>query len=122
MIFCGHGPTPDPIELTSLTWCAIQVGDFEKALADYGQALQVDPHNSFAHYNRGITRDRLGDFAGAVEDFSAAISIDASNADFHHNRGFSLRKQVCTCTAMLTQEHSESAMIDHKAFHIALQL
>lgn len=80
----------------------MQVGDFEKALADYGQALQVDPHNSFAHYNRGITRDRLGDFAGAVEDFSAAISIDASNADFHHNRGFSLRKQVCACAACCT--------------------
>ena len=73
----------------------MQVGDFEKALADYGRALQVDPHNSFAHYNRGITRDRLGDFTGAVEDFSAAIAIDASNADFYHNRGFSLRKQVC---------------------------
>ena len=72
----------------------MQVGDFEKALADYGRALEVDPVNSFAHYNRGITRDRLGDFAGAVEDFSAAIALDANNADFHHNRGFSLRKQV----------------------------
>jgi lipoprotein NlpI len=63
-------------------------------VADYSAALSVDPANSYALYNRGITRDRQGDFGGAVDDFSAAIALDPANADFYHNRGFSLRKQV----------------------------
>lgn len=72
----------------------MQVGDYEKAVEDYSQALQVDPHNSYAYYNRGITRDRSGDYEGAIEDFSHAIRLDPANADFFHNRGFSLRKMV----------------------------
>jgi tetratricopeptide (TPR) repeat protein len=51
------------------------------------------PDNSFALYNRGITKDRMGDFSGAVTDFMAAIALDPNNPDFYHNRGFSLRKQ-----------------------------
>jgi tetratricopeptide (TPR) repeat protein len=72
----------------------LQLGDYVAAVADYSRALEVESGNSFAYYNRGITRDRMGDFNGAVADFSAAITLDPSNADFYHNRGFSLRKQV----------------------------
>ena len=63
-------------------------------MEDYTRALEVDPLNSYAFYNRGITRDRKGDYAGAVADFTTAIELDRGNADFYHNRGFSLRKQV----------------------------
>lgn len=63
-------------------------------MEDYSEALQVDPQNSYAFYNRGITRDRSGDYQGAITDFSHAISLDPANADFFHNRGFSLRKLV----------------------------
>ena len=63
-------------------------------MSDYTAALTLCPDNSFALYNRGITKDRMGDYAGAVEDFTAAAALDPSNADFYHNRGFSLRKQV----------------------------
>lgn len=72
----------------------MQVGDYEKAVGDYSEALLVDPNNSYAYYNRGITRDRSGDYEGAIEDFSHAIRLDPANADFFHNRGFSLRKMV----------------------------
>lgn len=74
--------------------CCLQLGKYDLAIQDYTKALDVDPANSFAYYNRGITKDRMGDFEGAVADFSSAISLDPANADFYHNRGFSLRKQV----------------------------
>jgi tetratricopeptide (TPR) repeat protein len=74
--------------------CAPQLGKYDLAIQDYTKALEVDPANSFAYYNRGITKDRMGDFEGAVADFSSAITLDPGNADFYHNRGFSLRKQV----------------------------
>ena len=72
----------------------LKVGEYERAVEDYTQALQVDPHNSYAYYNRGITRDRSGDYEGAIADFTQAIGLDPANADFFHNRGFSLRKMV----------------------------
>ena len=75
---------------------SLQVGDYERAVEDYSQALLVDPQNSYAYYNRGITRDRSGDYEGAIADFSQAIRLDPANADFFHNRGFSLRKMVGT--------------------------
>ena len=71
-----------------------KVGEYERAVEDYTQALQVDPHNSYAYYNRGVTRDRSGDYEGAIADFTQAIGLDPANADFFHNRGFSLRKMV----------------------------
>ena len=83
-------------KLHYLASSALQLGNYVAAVADYTRALEVEPANSFAYYNRGITRDRMGDFMGAVEDFTQAIALDPQNADFYHNRGFSLRKQVCT--------------------------
>lgn len=79
----------------------VQVGNYEQAVQDYTKALQVEPGNSYAYYNRGITRDRNGDYQGAVEDFSHAINLDPANADFFHNRGFSFRKQVTLSAAEL---------------------
>lgn len=86
---------------------AIQVGEYERAVEDYTQALQVDPQNSYAYYNRGITRDRSGDYEGAIADFTHAITLDPANADFFHNRGFSLRKMVsAVCIHLVWQRHT----------------
>jgi tetratricopeptide (TPR) repeat protein len=83
--------------------CCEQLGQYDKAIVDYTRALEVNPANSFAYYNRGITKDRMGDFEGAVADFSSAIALDPKNADFYHNRGFSLRKQVGTWRSSSSQ-------------------
>lgn len=90
--------------LSSVLPGLMQMGNHERAIEDYTQALQVDPQNSYAYYNRGITRDGSGDYEGAVEDFSHAIRLDPANADFFHNRGFSLRKMVwALCRLLLLQ-------------------
>lgn len=36
-----------------------QLGELVAAVDDYTAALAVDPQSSYAHYNRGITKDRL---------------------------------------------------------------
>lgn len=83
--------------MTLQTQLAPQLGSHVEAVADYSRAILLEPSNSYAHYNLGITRDRLGGYSGAVEDFGAAIALDPLNPDFYHNRGFSLRKKVCVC-------------------------
>lgn len=86
----------------------LQLGLHDKAIEDYTRALEVDPANSFAYYNRGITKDRMGDFTGAVADFSSAIALDHKNADFYHNKGFSLRKQV----SCIVQKYADQKYAD----------
>lgn len=73
--------------------CA-QLGDYTQAISDYSRAIELEPNNSFAFYNRGITRERRGDLAGAVADFSVAIQLDPSSADNYHNRGYAYRRAV----------------------------
>lgn len=75
----------------------VQMGNYAAAIQDYTAAILVDPDNSYAFYNRGITRDRVADLAGAIADFTAAAQLNPNNADFYHNRGFSLRKLVRRC-------------------------
>lgn len=73
------------------------MGNYTAAIQDYTAAILVDPDNSYAFYNRGITRDRVADLAGAIADFTDAAQLNPNNADFFHNRGFSLRKLVRPC-------------------------
>ncbi len=103
---------------------AIQVGEYERAVEDYTQALQVDPQNSYAYYNRGITRDRSGDYEGAITDFTHAITLDPANADFFHNRGFSLRKMVSAvykhfCLAMPHTTAAALGAVSNEVVHKA---
>lgn len=73
------------------------MGNYAAAIQDYSAAISVDPDNSYALYNRGITRDRMADLEGAIADFTAAALLNPNNADFYHNRGFSHRKLVRGC-------------------------
>lgn len=95
----------------------LQVGNYERAIEDYTQALQVDPQNSYAYYNRGIIRDGSGDYEGAVEDFSHAIRLDPANADFFHNRGFSLRKMVGPLCRLLLLHYFDVARLPRMGVH-----
>ncbi len=50
-------------------------------MEDYGRALDLDPHDSSSHYNRGLIYQQNGDDRDAVTEFDAAICEDANNAD-----------------------------------------
>lgn len=82
--------------------CCGQLKDFSSAIRDYTRALEVDPTNAYAFYNRGISHDRNGDFAEAIVDFTSAIGLLNTNADFYHNRGFCHRKKVCMPCVLAT--------------------
>lgn len=98
----------------------LQVGEYERAVEDYSQAVQVDPHNSYAYYNRGITRDRSGDYEGAITDFSHAIDLDPANADFFHNRGFSLRKMVSAQFSVKMPKYGPCSEKQHAGLLVSL--
>jgi tetratricopeptide (TPR) repeat protein len=65
-----------------------ELGLYEEALADYAEALRLDPNYALAYLNRGITfADYLGRRAEALADYSESLRIDPNRALAYFDRG-----------------------------------
>ena len=64
-----------------------QGGDYDRAIADYNAALQINPKYFFAHYNRGISYTVKGEWDRAIADFDTAIRLNPKSKEAHNNRG-----------------------------------
>jgi tetratricopeptide (TPR) repeat protein len=63
-------------------------GDVRGALADWNQAIALDPKNSAAYNNRGLVKaQKLNDVPGALADYNQAIALDPKNSLAYSNRG-----------------------------------
>jgi lipoprotein NlpI len=62
-------------------------GDHQRAIADYDQAIKLDPKNASAYNNRGSARSDLGESEGALADFNQAIKNNSRYASAYFNRG-----------------------------------
>ena len=63
------------------------LGEYRRAVEDYGQALRIDPGYAKAYYNRGLAYDDLGEHRRAIEDYGQALRLDPGDADAYNNRG-----------------------------------
>jgi eukaryotic-like serine/threonine-protein kinase len=61
--------------------------DLAGALADYGQALALEPGSSRLHTERGWAYLRAGAVPLALDDFDEAVRLDRTNADAYAGRG-----------------------------------
>ena len=59
-------------------------GNYEMAIADFTQAIKLDPNNAAAYCNRGVVYD---DYDRAIADFNHAIKLDPNYATAYYNRG-----------------------------------
>src|SRR6516164_5505153 len=62
-------------------------GDLDGALADYSQAIQVDPTYVNARFNRGNAYKAKGDLARAIADYNEAVQLDPKYVFAYNNRG-----------------------------------
>ena len=62
-------------------------GDFDKALADYSEAIRVAPQNAATYIARAAFHEDRGDFDKALADFDEAIRRDQKSAWAYAERG-----------------------------------
>jgi len=62
-------------------------GDYDGAIADYNQALDLNSSYVSAYNGRGLAKNGQGNFDGAIADFSAAIKLKPEFAEAYFNRG-----------------------------------
>lgn len=63
-------------------------GQYNKALLDYQNAIEMDPKNAFALNNRGYTYNLMEEYEKAIMDFELALSIEENFAYVLNNIGF----------------------------------
>jgi tetratricopeptide (TPR) repeat protein len=77
---------PDSGALTVRAWAWKQKGEADKAIADFDEAIRLDPNNSLALRVRGATWANKDDYAKALADFNEAIRVDPYNVDALNHR------------------------------------
>ncbi|MBD1924416.1 tetratricopeptide repeat protein [Microcoleus sp. FACHB-831] len=61
--------------------------DYKGAIADFSQALSLEPQNAKAYFNRGFAYYNLENYQKAIEDYTKAIEINPVDAEAFYNRG-----------------------------------
>ena len=70
-----------------------EAGNYEKAAEYFTKAIEQDPNNAVAYYNRGLAyteigkKKRIDPNEKAIADFSKAIELNPNFADAYYNRG-----------------------------------
>jgi tetratricopeptide (TPR) repeat protein len=63
-------------------------GDFDRAIADYDEAIRLNPSSAIAYINRCADYNAKGAHDRAIADCSAALRLDPKNGNALNNRGF----------------------------------
>lgn len=64
-------------------------GRWEQAIAEYNEALRLDPQHARAYNKRGIAYDGPGEHQRAIEDYNEAIRLDPQDAQAYAVRALS---------------------------------
>jgi len=69
---------------------ALRHGDFRRAIADFDEAIHLNPNRASLYRDRALARRQNGDLALAIEDYDEAIAHDPKLAAPYHQRGLAL--------------------------------
>lgn len=58
----NFGPNKNIKALNNRAYCFAKIGQFEFAIEDYTQVIEIDAKNIHALHNRGISYERIGEY------------------------------------------------------------
>lgn len=65
------------------------LGDYDKAIKDYSEAINGDPKFAEAFNNRGVAYNDTGEYQEAIADFTSGLALDKWEGRYYANRGVS---------------------------------
>ncbi len=88
------------LDVTNNNYCAYYnrgnaykiIGNYERAILDYDNAITIYPQYADAYNNRGNAYTKLRNYEQAVNDYNTAIRFAPQYADAYNNRGFAYRR------------------------------
>ena len=63
--------------------------EYDKAIADYNEAIRLDPKDASTLYSRGYAWDAKKEYDKAIADYNEAIRLDPKSVSAFYNRGHS---------------------------------
>jgi tetratricopeptide (TPR) repeat protein len=64
--------------------------EYEKGIADYTKAIELDPIDITSYNNRGLAFERIKEYTKAIADYTKAIELNPIDAIYYNNRGDAL--------------------------------
>jgi len=65
----------------------LSIEDFDRAIADFDEAIQLNPKDAVIFYGRGLAHAAKGDLDGAIADYGKAIELNPKDAAVFYSRG-----------------------------------
>ncbi len=86
------------------------MGNTDEAIADYTQAIKLNPQYSTAYYNRAVAYETQNKLDEAIADYTQAIALDPQYTDALNNRGLDYAQQGKTDKAIA--DYTQAIAID----------
>ncbi|HXW26809.1 MAG TPA: tetratricopeptide repeat protein, partial [Xanthobacteraceae bacterium] len=89
-----------------------QKEDYDSAIADFNEAIELDPKYIDAYYERGYAYYAKGDYDRAVAEYTEAIRLDPKFTNAYYERGYSYSAKGDYDSAVA--DHTEAIRLDPK--------
>jgi tetratricopeptide (TPR) repeat protein len=116
----GSAPPDDPRALVVRARSFAALGDQNKAIELYRQAIELDPKLAAAHGNLGLTLLDQGKLEAAVAECRMAAELNPKSASLHYNLGNALLQQGNRDEAVAAYRKALALSPDHAEAHCNL--